>query len=48
MLWKLLGLQKKLDALFCDDWVVLGYAGRGGSATHLYSAQQLHLESERG
>jgi len=21
MLWKLLGLQKKLDALFDDDWV---------------------------
>jgi len=24
MLWKLLGLQKKLDALFDDGWVRLG------------------------
>lgn len=24
MIWKLLGLQKKLDALFCDEWVILG------------------------
>ncbi len=24
MLWKLLGLQKKLDALFDDGWVTLG------------------------
>jgi hypothetical protein len=24
MLWKLLGLQKKLDALFDDGWVSLG------------------------
>lgn len=26
MLWKLLGLQKKLDALFDDGWVGLGFA----------------------
>ncbi len=26
MLWKLLGLQKKLDALFDDGWVRLGLA----------------------
>jgi hypothetical protein len=26
MLWKLLGLQKKLDALFDDGWVSLGIA----------------------
>ena len=25
MLWKLLGLQKKLDALFDDGWVRPGY-----------------------
>ena len=24
MIWKLLGLQKKLDALFDDGWVNLG------------------------
>jgi hypothetical protein len=24
MIWKLLGLQKKLDALFDDGWVSLG------------------------
>lgn len=24
MIWKLLGLQKKLDELFCDKWVILG------------------------
>ncbi len=24
MIWKLLGLQKKLDALFDDGWVCLG------------------------
>ncbi len=24
MLWKLFGLQKKLDALFDDGWVTLG------------------------
>lgn len=26
MLWKLLGLQKKLDALFDDSWLGLGFA----------------------
>lgn len=26
MLWKLLGLQKKLDALFDDGWVSVGFA----------------------
>jgi hypothetical protein len=24
MIWKFLGLQKKLDALFDDGWVILG------------------------
>lgn len=28
MIWKLLGLQKKLDALFDDGWVSLGLHGR--------------------
>jgi hypothetical protein len=32
MLWKLLGLQKKLDALFDDGWVTLGLSsGRVGA-----------------
>jgi hypothetical protein len=26
MLWKLLGLQKKLDALFDEGWNTLGFA----------------------
>jgi hypothetical protein len=26
MIWKLLGLQKKLDALFDDGWLSLGIA----------------------
>jgi len=31
MLWKLFGLQKKLDALFDDGWVTLGLSsGRSG------------------
>lgn len=33
MLWKLLGLQKKLDALFDDGWVGLGFAS--GRATQV-------------
>jgi hypothetical protein len=28
MLWKLLGLQKKLDTLFDDGWVPLGISSR--------------------
>ena len=28
MLWKLLGLQKKLDALFDDGWITLGLSSR--------------------
>ncbi len=28
MLWKLLGLQKKLDALFEDGWITLGLSSR--------------------
>ena len=44
MLWKLLGLEKKLEALFCDDWVVLGYAGRGAGATHMHRLQVRDLE----
>jgi hypothetical protein len=28
MLWKLLGLQKKLDALFDDGWVTLCISSR--------------------
>ena len=26
MIWKLLGLQKKLDALFDDGWLSVGFA----------------------
>jgi hypothetical protein len=38
MLWKLLGLQKKLDALFDDGWVGLGFAShRAGAAPVLAS-----------
>lgn len=34
MIWKLLGLQKKLDALFDDGWVCLGLpTQRGGQTT---------------
>jgi len=33
MLWKLLGLQKKLDALFDDGWVGLGFATASGGAS---------------
>ena len=32
MLWKLLGLQKKLDALFDDGWVTLGLSSGRGNA----------------
>lgn len=33
MIWKLLGLQKKLDALFDDGWVSLGLpTERSGSS----------------
>ncbi len=32
MLWKLLGLQKKLDALFDDGWVTLGLSSGRVSA----------------
>jgi hypothetical protein len=32
MLWKLLGLQKKLDALFDDGWVTLGLSSGRASA----------------
>lgn len=40
MLWKLLGWQKKLDALFDDGWVVLGVTGpvargRSGAAAEV-------------
>lgn len=28
MLWKLMGLQKKLDALFDDGWVTLSLSSR--------------------
>ena len=31
MLWKLLGLQKKLDALFDDGWVSLGLVSNRSS-----------------
>ncbi len=31
MIWKLLGLQKKLDALFDDGWVCLGLPTQSNS-----------------
>lgn len=36
MLWKFLGLQRKLDALFDDGWICLGIDS--GDASHLYAA----------
>jgi hypothetical protein len=30
MIWKLLGLQKKLDALFDDGWLSVGIATHKG------------------
>lgn len=46
MLWKLLGLQKKLDALFDDGWVGLGFAttGSGVSAGTLQVKTDASLE----
>jgi hypothetical protein len=36
MIWKLLGLQKKLDALFDDGWVSLGLpSARSGASAAL-------------
>lgn len=32
MIWKLLGLQKKLDALFDDGWICLGLPGERSNA----------------
>jgi hypothetical protein len=34
MIWKLLGLQKKLDALFDDGWVSLGISSGRGNPIH--------------
>lgn len=36
MLWKLWGLQRKLDALFDDGWICLGI--ESGDASHLHAA----------
>lgn len=36
MIWNLLGLQRKLDALFDDGWIRLGIGS--GDASHLYTA----------
>lgn len=41
MIWKLLGLQKKLDALFDDGWVSLGLSN-GRSAQGGVLSQTLH------
>lgn len=38
MLWKLLGLQKKLDALFDDSWVGLGFASHRAGTPHALSS----------
>lgn len=35
MLWNLLGLQRKLDALFDDGWIRLGIGS--GDASHLHT-----------
>lgn len=35
MLWNLLGLQRKLDALFDDGWIRLGIGS--GDASHLHA-----------
>lgn len=35
MLWKLLGLQKKLDTLFDDGWVGLGFANNRSGAVQV-------------
>ncbi len=36
MLWKFLGLERKLDALFDDGWICLGI--ESGDARHLHAA----------
>lgn len=38
MLWKLLGLQKKLDALFDDSWVGLGFANHRAGAQQVLTS----------
>ena len=38
MIWKLLGLQKKLDALFDDGWVCLGLPSARSVAPELLCA----------
>lgn len=35
MLWKFLGLERKLDALFDDGWICLGI--ESGDASHLHA-----------
>ena len=44
MLWKLLGLQKKLDALFDDSWVGLGFASSRTGAVQMLA----HTVAEPG
>jgi len=43
MIWKLLGLQKKLDALFDDGWVSLGLSHRGPSPERIQGPHPAHL-----
>jgi hypothetical protein len=44
MLWKLLGLQKKLDALFDDAWVTLGLSSGRVYPLAAYAALEQHGE----
>lgn len=37
MIWNLLGLQRKLDALFDDGWIRLGIGS--GDASHLHAVR---------
>lgn len=47
MLWNLLGLQRKLDALFDDGWIRLGIGS--GDASHLQaSAEDTEVQQEWG
>ena len=43
MLWNLLGLQRKLDALFDEGWIRLGIGS--GDASHLHAREDDAEES---
>ena len=48
MIWKLLGLQKKLDALFDDGWVSLGLSHTGFIATAPERPNAASMQSNHG